>query len=486
MGITSSDLRPQQSRAGIHPPSSGYKRRKLHIPLYPLRQEAITGKGLKLVPTCDHNMLREYTGRMNPRMQSRAAIPFAGGMPPQRRPAYGYDGWGMRPGPGYGYPRRPDTICGYCGDMAHPGPCYPRDDGDLRRGRGDGMFHFEPGPAFDKLDTAMENAFNVPRGCGPTCSANDGALHLRGTVGHQEVDLKVRGAPKCPCEEHGGCEAHHRRTRSRSRSRRRRERRGRRRMATKEKASSSESSDLDTDRGRTREKKQPQDGKDKDLPSIQPRLDRLEKEVEKLNNGWQYLKDHIADLNQHSAPLEMELPNGTPIAQFRADLRRPSRYGIPFRLHPRRHAQSWDDLCDTNDPNLQPRPRMERYRAGVGRGPNEADDFNLGDDPIETEGIADHISGANASGAGRHLQDPGLNSAGFDRDNVRARRRLHPGMGRGTWNKGFRGRQLRSFSGNGDPRAAKSRIFHGESSATPGAQRRDDEQVGLNESDWEC
>lgn len=170
---------------------------------------------------------------------------------------------------------QPQRICGHCREMAHTGPCegmargggggWKRDQGFsrpryMRGGEGGADGNADLAAAINNMaETWSRSQGNVVNhgGCGPSCSANDGGLRIRGSVGEQDIDLKLGGAVSCPCAEHGGCDATKKRAQSRSRSRRRKERREPRKSRRKTSVDvdrEHESSDEERSRGRRRKR----------------------------------------------------------------------------------------------------------------------------------------------------------------------------------------------------------------------------------------
>lgn len=213
------------------------------LPLYP-------NKNLTLIPTCDHDLQHSpHNYDITPQtqiqqmQQQRRSNSFS---PPRYRPSapsrggsgrgggpnarYKYvgpgmywDTWHAPPPPAYqergrGVVGLGDVVCGLCG-----------------RGGEEGCAHMNGGQQQQQFllgaGNGTANAFHGHMGggggvgCGPTCSANDGGIRVKGNWGDEDVDLKVGGRERCPCDAGGGCETNQRKARSRSRSRRRAKRR---------------------------------------------------------------------------------------------------------------------------------------------------------------------------------------------------------------------------------------------------------------------
>lgn len=208
MGVSSSYL--NDPHASLESRALVLRHRQDLIPALPTaRTRPVSTQTYNLDPGMA-NMMRMYPAMGNQIM-------------PQRRPRFGggFDG-----GP---------TICGFCGKMAHPGPCdgeemprrgnWPRPPRFMRGGDGRQQDPCDIAAAINNAAAMGAQYMNQRQqmgGCGPTCSANDVSFRVRGKVDDKDVDLKLGGTPVCPCADSGGCGHTHQRARSRSRSRKRR------------------------------------------------------------------------------------------------------------------------------------------------------------------------------------------------------------------------------------------------------------------------
>jgi hypothetical protein len=372
--------------------------------------------------------------------------PFGGGFQPLRRPRFGYDGW--EGGLGYGSGGRPDTICGHCGGMARPGPCDAGQCGEglskpkYMRGGGGGGGDLRPDLAAgsNHFTAASSNGMGVSGGCGPTCSTNYRGIRLKGNVGDHDVDLKLGGKQKCACEEDGGCEASHRKARSRSRSRKKRERRGRRKTRRRGREMEEESSDGDEqNRGRRRERG-PLRGGGEQLSDLEPRVDRLEADVERLNNGWHFLKDRIPDLPRFPTRPDLGLPDDAPFELSGYAPRQPEFGGVPMRPRMRRKFRLMDDLEDFHDVEGPPTPGMGLFRPRSNPFPIAVDDIPVNSAFAREDGA---LSGRPGFGRGRpglrEDDDLGPEFAGLEDPEAEPPVRTARGMRRRTLGRSFRG-----------------------------------------------
>lgn len=133
-----------------------------------------------------------------------------------------------------------DVICGFCGANGEVGCMHMNNPQNQQQNQmmGGGFQGGGGGDILQALRGLMGmgnnnggNGFmgngngNGNAGCGQSCTANDGGIRVKGNWGHEDVNLRVGGRERCPCDEHGGCEnTSHRRnrqTRNRNSGRRR-------------------------------------------------------------------------------------------------------------------------------------------------------------------------------------------------------------------------------------------------------------------------
>ncbi|KAF2434550.1 hypothetical protein EJ08DRAFT_730753 [Tothia fuscella] len=201
------------------------------IPLYPARSSS----NYQLIPTCDHEVMApsrpavpgDYTPTPYPPPDhSRRRPPrYSPGWAPPWCPPNGWNGCGPSNG-GRGWwdwwPVNPGSgnvmRCSFCGCNVHDGRVCSCGCG--------GMMAWPPNGGGGGWDGG--NSGGGGGGCGPTCTANDGGVRVKGKWGKDELDFRVGGRERCPCQGAGGCDATYRKAKSRSRSRSRSRRRRRR------------------------------------------------------------------------------------------------------------------------------------------------------------------------------------------------------------------------------------------------------------------
>jgi hypothetical protein len=145
------------------------------------------------------------------------------------------------------------------------------------------------------MGMGMGNMQQASQGCRPSCSANDGGIRVKGNWGDDDIDLKVGGRERCPCDAAGGCEASQRNARSRSRSRRRAKRREKEKNETRRRnREDEEESSCEERRGRGRgrggrERDRDRDREEEERWSRRPlreRMNWLESDFDRLNSRF--------------------------------------------------------------------------------------------------------------------------------------------------------------------------------------------------------
>ncbi|KIW00607.1 uncharacterized protein PV09_07804 [Verruconis gallopava] len=374
MGVSFSNLVEPQSQSQLQF-SAISQRNQSFLPLYPGGSK----DRLQIVPTCDHDTMCNHRDKMIPRAMLPGYGFIGGGFCPQRRSRFGHDIWDG--GSEYGLSRRrPDTICGYCGDRAHQGPCRTT-VGDERSGgwrRSQNMRgmegHTDSGgdiaAGLNNLSAALREGIAAGGGCGPTCSANDGGIRVKGTVGDHDVDLKLGGKARCPCDEEGGCEHSHKK----AKSSKRKDKRGRRRARRQEPDSDVDSTDGEQSRGRRRTPV-PLRGGGGSPSGLHTRVEQLEADVKRLSNHWGWVRSRVPgtpppfqarrDLN-----LRDETPFDLPVYGFEG----PDLGGPATR---RRRMGNLRHVSDIDELRLPPRRGLTRIPTRFGGIPNRAVDTDV-------------------------------------------------------------------------------------------------------------
>lgn len=123
-----------------------------------------------------------------------------------------------------------DVICGFCGSSGEVGCIHtnnPQQNQMMGGGGGGGgndilqalrglmgMSNNSNGGGNGFMVNGGNGNGNGNAGCGQNCTANDGGIRVKGNWGTEDVNLRVGGRERCPCNEHGGCEnTSHRRSR---------------------------------------------------------------------------------------------------------------------------------------------------------------------------------------------------------------------------------------------------------------------------------
>lgn len=237
----------------------------------------------------------------------------------------------------------------------------------MRGGGGDGAPHIAA--ALNNWATAWSNGGNIVGGCGPSCSANDGSLRVRGKVDDRDVDLKLGGTQTCPCAEHGGCDTTHCKARSRSRSRRRREKRECRKARKQDGDADRGCSEGEQSRGRRR-KRQSSHGAEGVSSGMRAEFRKAQEDIEKLNNGYWELKERILNLPGFPAHPEHGLPVGRRFFAPEYNVGGSDFDSMPMRPSRPRPMYDLADIEDVNmSPNINPLGRMSRRPLGPGMDP---------------------------------------------------------------------------------------------------------------------
>jgi hypothetical protein len=292
------------------------------------------------------------------------------------------------------------------------------------------------------------------QGCGPSCSANDGGIRVKGNWGDDDVDLKVGGREKCPCDAGGGCEASQRKARSRSRSRRRAKRREKERTEARRRNRDEDSDSSGEERrgrgkgGRDRERERDREEERRwRRRPLRERMNWLETDFDRLDSRFRDFSIKAAP----RAPVDM---GGGPMDDMTMGPMGPMGGVNPMAMDGMNDMARLGAMGGGMAPmgatpmSRLRRPRRPRMRPGAYGGDPEiglgAEGMNrLGglDDPSRAFRASDDFEGGMASG-------PGLGMAGgmgFDDDafgGAFGRGRRPPGgrLGRRPKGKGLGGR----------------------------------------------
>ncbi|TID15133.1 hypothetical protein E2P81_ATG08204 [Venturia nashicola] len=213
-----------------------------------------------------------------------------------------------RPGPrGMGG----DVICGYCGTSGEVGCVHMNNPQNQRQQNFQGGGGTGGNDILQALRGLMGNNGGNGfmngghgNGCGQSCTANDGGVRVKGNWGHEDVNLRVGGKERCPCDEHGGCEnaSHGRNQRNQNQNRNSRRRSHRHNYSEDGDSDTSSSSSCHRGRGRRRserEKERERAKKEEEwrrpFRDVGERLGWTAADMEQINTG-------ASNLNKSTAP----------------------------------------------------------------------------------------------------------------------------------------------------------------------------------------